>query len=95
MRVEVSLSGALRVAAGSARVELSVAGERPTLANALDALCLRYPRARRYLRDDTSSAVAPGIRLLLNDARLDNEAAQATALRDGDRLALLMPVVGG
>ena len=95
MRIEISLSGALRVASGSARVGLSVEGESPTLADALDALCLRYPRARRYLRD-ASGAVAPGVRVLLNDARLDDDApADETMLRDGDRLALLMPVVGG
>lgn len=96
MRIEVSLSGALRVAAGSARVELTVEGESLTLADVLDALCLCYPRARRYLRD-ASGAVAPvpGVRVLLNDARLDSTPADETMLRDGGRLALLMPVVDG
>lgn len=95
MRIEVTLSGALRVAAGSARVELSVEGESPTLADALDVLCLCYPRTQRYLRD-ASGVVPPSVRMLLNDARLDDDApADETALRDGDRLALLMPVIGG
>lgn len=94
MRIVVSLSGALRVVAGTARIELSLEGDRTTLADALDAIVTRYPLARRYL-GDASRAVAAGVRVLLNDTRLGDEPPETVMLRDGDRLALLMPVMGG
>ena len=101
MRIAVSLSGTLRVVTGSAGVELSLEGadkgEKPTLADALGALCTRYPQTRRYLLDTSNvTAIAPGVRVLLNGARPDDATSpKELVLHDGDRLALLMPVMGG
>ena len=94
MRIVVFFSGAPRVVAGTARIELSIDGERSTLADAPDALVSRYPRARRYL-GDASGAVAAGVRVLLNDAQVGDEPPEKVTRRDGDRLALLMPVTRG
>lgn len=106
MRVRVRPSGPLRVAVGSAEVEIEVeveaaieggmmAGEASaTLAQVLDAVSARYPHAHRYLRDATG-ALAPGIRVLVNDARLDDADILGASLHDGDVVALLMPVQGG
>ncbi len=94
MKIAVRLSGALRVVVGAPLVELSFDTESTTLGDALDALCARYPRARRYVRAP-DGALAPGLRALLNERRLDDGAASTATVRDGDRLALLMPIAGG
>jgi molybdopterin converting factor small subunit len=94
MRLEVQLSGPVRVVIGAPRVVLMWDTSSVTLTQALDALGARYPRAQRYLRDGAGD-VPPALRILLNDTRLDGDAPLATPLRDGDRLALLMPVAGG
>ncbi len=94
MRIHVRLSGPLRVVVGSGEVELSLSGDAVTLAQALDALAARFPQARRYLRD-AGGGLPQGIRALAGDERLDERVALAKALRDGDRLTLLMPTAGG
>lgn len=94
MRVEVQLSGPMRVVIGAPRVDLMWDASTATLAQALGALSARYPRVQRYLLDHAGS-VQPAVRILLNDARLEGDALLATPLRDGDRLALFMPVAGG
>lgn len=94
MRISVRLSGPLRVVIGHSEVELALAGESATLAQALDALGEQYPQARRYLRDATGG-LPPGIRALYGDERLDERAALAAPLRDGGQLTLLMPTAGG
>lgn len=100
MRVRVRPSGPLRVAVGSAEVEVEIEVETPageistTLAQVLDAVIARYPRARRYLRD-AAGALAPGIRVLVNDARVDDATILGASVHDGDVVALLMPVQGG
>lgn len=94
MRVYVRLYGPLRVVAGSGEITLTVGGVSPAVGQALDALMALHPRTRRYLLS-ASGAPAPGVRMLLADARLDDATALATPLHDGDRLTLLMPVAGG
>jgi molybdopterin converting factor small subunit len=94
MRIYVRLSGPLRVVIGRGEVELALAGDSATVAQTLDALGQQYPQARRYLRD-TAGGLPPGIRALAGDERLDERAALAASLRDGDRLTLLMPTAGG
>lgn len=57
--------------------------------------------ARRYLHDSAEgvSRLPPGLRALRGDThgdtRLDDATAPDATLREGDRLTLLMPVVGG
>ncbi len=94
MRIHVRLSGPLRVVVGSGEVELALAGDSVTVAQALDALTDRYPRALRYLRD-TAGGLPPGIRALAGDERLDEGVALVKTLCDGDQLTLLMPTAGG
>lgn len=94
MRVYVRLFGPLRVVVGSGEVELALSGDSATVAQALEGVTARYPQARRYLRD-ASGGMPPGLRALLDDARLDDATALSAHLRDGDHLTLLMPVVGG
>ena len=94
MRIHVRVSGPLRVVIGSGEIELALAGDAVTLAQALDALAARYPQARRYLRGD-GGGLPPGIRALAGDARLDERGALAKTMRDGDQLTLLMPTAGG
>jgi molybdopterin converting factor small subunit len=94
MRISVRLYGPLRVVVGSDVVELALSGESATVAQALADLVARYPQTSRYLRD-TAGGVPPGVRALLAESRLDGAHALATPLRDGDRLTLLMPIVGG
>lgn len=94
MLIHVRLSGPLRVVIGSGEVELELAGDSVTVAQALDALAARYPQARRYLREG-GGGLPPGIRALAGDERLDERAALGAPLRDGDRLTLLAPTAGG
>jgi molybdopterin converting factor small subunit len=101
MRVQVRLSGAMRVVAGSAEVPLDLTDGQTTVGGALNALGAGYPRLRPYLQLDTVSSpqgkdtpVGP-LRVLLNDARLNGEEGRAAPLREGDRLTLLTPIAGG
>jgi molybdopterin converting factor small subunit len=96
MRVGVTLSGAVRVVIGRAEVEVTLdAPSAPvTVAQAIEALSTQFPRARPYLQAP-SGGVAPGVRVLLNGTRIDGAEALTAPLREGDRIALLMPVVGG
>lgn len=93
-RVQMRLSGAIRVAVSSGDVTLALADEAATPAGALQALCERYPRTRRYLLDPNGTLL-PGVRLLLNDVRLDGNDMERVRLRDGDRLSVLLAVAGG
>jgi molybdopterin converting factor small subunit len=94
MRIHVRISGPLRVVIGAGEIELALDGDAATVAQALDALAARYPRAQRYLRD-AEGELPPGIRALAGDERLDERTALAAPLRDGDQLTLLMPTAGG
>ncbi|HEX9057213.1 MAG TPA: MoaD/ThiS family protein [Ktedonobacterales bacterium] len=94
MRVGVTLSGAVRVVVGRAEVEVTLDTPSATVAQAIEALSARFPRARPYLQAP-SGGVAPGVRVLLNETRIDGADALTAPLREGDRIALLMPVVGG
>ena len=94
MRVYVRLYGPLRVVAGSGEITVTLSGASATVGQALDAVMALHPQTRRYLLSP-AGAPAPGVRALLADARLDDATALATQLHDGDRLTLLMPVVGG
>lgn len=94
MRVYVRLYGPMRVVVGSDEIALTLAGASATVAQALEAVVTLHPRAARYL-GGRAGELAPGVRLLLGAARLDEATALATPLRDGDRLTLLQPVAGG
>jgi molybdopterin converting factor small subunit len=94
MRVYVRLFGPLRVVVGTSEIELALSGESATVAQALEAVCLRYPQARRYLRAPPGE-LPPGVRALVSDVRLNDTTALMTPLREDDRLTLLMPIVAG
>jgi molybdopterin converting factor small subunit len=94
MQVQVALYGAARVIVGRPVVELAFAADAVTLAQAIDALIVAHPRVRPYLLDD-GGALQASMRVLVNDERLEPDAALAAALHDHDRLVLMWPMAGG
>ena len=96
MQVCVALYGAARVVVGRPQVDivLNAASGTATLGQALEQLCVAYPRARPYLLDG-AGMLQKYIRALINDERPFPDATLATPLRDGDRLTLLVAVAGG
>lgn len=101
MRISVRFFGPLRVVIGHDAITLALSGDSATVAQALARIVVEYPRARRYLHAsvDGESRLPPGLRALRGDAngdtRLDDATAHDATLREGDRLTLLMPVMGG
>lgn len=100
MRISVRFFGPLRVVIGRDEITLTLSGDSATVTQALASIVAAYPQARRYLQDSIggtpgASGLPPGLRALHGDARLDDATAPDTALHEGDRLTLLMPVIGG
>jgi molybdopterin converting factor subunit 1 len=81
MRVRVRLFATQRELAGTREVGLDL-GDHATVADAWDALVVRYP------------ALAPG-RDFVRFARNGAYADEATGLADGDEVAMIPPVSGG
>jgi molybdopterin converting factor small subunit len=94
MQVKVALYGSARVVIGQQEVEVSFDSTSATLGQVLHHLIAAYPRARPYLLDEDGK-LPSFIRVLINDVRLDSDAALTTVLHDKDRVALLVAVAGG
>ena len=96
MKVTVKLGAPLSHVLGTSKAILSMT-EGATIADVLDELRARYPDFDEGLR-------GKGLRkpfehtlytLFLNSRPVPFEQAEATSLRDGDRLYLFLPVAGG
>ena len=94
MQIRVTLFGGARVVAGKPTIDLSFDMQHVTLAQVIDSIIARYPRARPYLLDAAGSR-QPHIRVLINQARPQPDATLSTAIHDGDEVALLIAVAGG
>ncbi|HZC06610.1 MAG TPA: MoaD/ThiS family protein [Ktedonobacterales bacterium] len=100
MHISVRFFGPLRVVIGRDEITLTLSGDSATVTQALASIVAEYPQARRYLQDSAGglpgpSGLPPGLRALRGDTRLDGATAPGAAVREGDRLTLLMPVIGG
>jgi len=94
MQVRVALFGSARVVTGEPGIVLAFDAPYATLAQVIDAIIARYPRARPYLLG-ASGSLPPHIRVLINQARPQPDATLTTLVRDGDEVALLVAVAGG
>ena len=94
MVVHVGLAGPLRVVIGASKLELDVPDDPATVSQAIDTLAARFPRARRYLRDE-AGGLNPALRVLAAGIRQDIGDIETVILHDGDSLTLLTPVSGG
>ena len=94
MHVRVAIYGAARVVIGEPIVELSFDVPSITLGQLLEKMISTYPRAQPYLLDQ-AGRLPSYMRVLINNVRLEPDATPATALHDGDYLALLVAVAGG
>lgn len=83
--LEVRFFARLREALGRERVSLPLEAPELTLEELLCALDAEIPGARDLL-------MAPGIRLAVNQAFIEDE---AFVLNSGDEIAFLPPVTGG
>jgi molybdopterin synthase sulfur carrier subunit len=83
--IEVRFFARLREALGRERLSLPLEAPGLTVAALLEALEAEIPGARVQL-------TAPGIRLAVNQAFIEDE---APALNPGDEVAFLPPVTGG
>jgi molybdopterin converting factor small subunit len=73
---------------------VSVAGEAPTLQEALRELRQRYgDELSRFLREDVS--IAEGCAVLLNGRNIGAMDARRTPMREGDELTFTVQVSGG
>ncbi len=97
MRLSVRFFGPLRVVIGHDEITLTLSGDSATVTQALASIVAEYPQARRYLPDSAGqvSGLPPGLRVLRGDTRLDGATVPGAALREGDQLTLLMPIIGG
>jgi molybdopterin converting factor small subunit len=94
MQVEVALYGPARVVISQPVVEVSIDSTTTTLSQVLQYLIAAYPRARPYFLDE-AGRLPSFIRVLINNVRVDSDAALAAILHDKDRVALLVVVAGG
>jgi molybdopterin converting factor small subunit len=96
MRVTVKLGAPLWQVVGESKVVLSLS-EGATVADALDELRNRYADFEAGLRGKGLRARLPHIpySLFLNARPVAWNQAEATPLRDADRLYLFLPVAGG
>jgi hypothetical protein len=86
--VRIELRGTIRVALGSGSIDLPLPEGGVPLHSVLDRLALEYPRAGRYLQQDTSA-----YRVVLNGAAVDS--GSDPLVEDSDSLLLLWAVAGG
>jgi molybdopterin converting factor small subunit len=94
MHVRVAIYGAARVIIGQPLVELSFHASSITLGQLLEEMSKRFPRARPYLLDEAGK-LPSYMRVLINNRRPDPDATPATAIHDGDHVALMVAVAGG
>lgn len=94
MHVRVAIYGAARVVIGQPLVALSFDVSSITLGQLLETMSITYPRARPYLLDEAGN-LPSHMRVLINTTRPEPDATPATALHDGDHVALLVAVAGG
>ena len=96
MKVPVKMGAPLSQVVGEARTSL-VIPEGATVADLLDALRARYPDFEAGLRGKglRGTLAQMPYTLFLNTRPVPFDAAAGTALRDGDRVYLFLPVAGG
>ncbi len=94
MHIRVAIYGAARVVIGQPLVELSFDASSITLGQLLEKMSMTYPRAQPYLLDQAGK-LPSYMRVLINNARPEPDATPATALHDGDHVALMVAVAGG
>jgi molybdopterin converting factor small subunit len=96
MQITITLGDPLWRAIGSRRLTLNFSEPHISLAEALQHLVERYPQVSDELNPDRNRAPhAIPYNLFVNHRKTPWDRIDQTILKDGDRLALFLLVVGG
>ena len=61
----------------------------------IDLLIIKYPKMNTLLWDSKSNFLNNNISIILNNRAIRGQNLLSTSLKDGDTIALLLPVSGG
>jgi molybdopterin converting factor small subunit len=93
MRIKVKIGAPLSQSIGQSQLDIELA-EGATVQDALAQLSARYPHFEATLAGDSSQPAIP-FHFFVNRSWVRDEELARRRLKEGDRLYILAPVVGG